>query len=115
MQGITRDGQGVDHDGLVGVGVHETGGAGDQAGPYPARVVGRGEHDQWLLGQEGRRGGRNLRTDHQADANSDLRLAHAPLHFQFTGVVGSHGATQKNPQVGAAPLGAGALSAPLGA
>ena len=49
------------------------------------------------------------------DAGGDLRLSHAPLHCQLTGVVGVHGAAQKNPQVGAAPLGAGAVCAPFGA
>ena len=74
VQGIAGDGQRIDGDLLIGD-VHETGRAGDQAGPYPAGVVGRGEHDHRLIGQEFGGGVRDLVADHPAQTCGDLALA----------------------------------------
>jgi hypothetical protein len=119
VQRVAGDGQRIDHY-LLGVvekavDVHESGCAGDQSGPHPARVIRGGEHDHRLVGEKCRSGIRNLVAHHPPDTLGHRALPEALLHRQLAGVINAHGAAQKNPQVGTAPSGAGSVSAPWGA
>lgn len=110
---IARRGQPVQQDGAWIVGVDEAGWASDQAGPHPALVVGRGDHDHRLFGQERGSGRGNFGADHAADAGGDGLLSHPPLHRQLARVIHVHLLGSEESAGGGRPVGRGSALRPV--